>query len=100
MAWTRLKAGLSDFYLVEEVQGTFRGMMIALPAPNWQSFVLMPVDDFVLALKDWATAIDLKRFKSSPTGPKKAKQKAVFDPKRPHVSTARLLKEKKNKRSP
>ena len=96
----KIEAGLSDFYLVEEVQGTFRGMMIALPAPSWQSFALMPVDAFALALKDWATDIDLKRFKSSPRGPKKVKQKAKFDPKHPHVSTARLLKEKKNKRSP
>ena len=69
-------------------------MMIALPAPNWHSFALMPVDVFALALKDWATAIDLKRFKSSPRGPKKDKRKDKFDPKLPHVSTARLLKKK------
>ena len=29
----KIEADLSDFYLVEEVQGTFRGMMIALPSP-------------------------------------------------------------------
>ncbi|NJN22633.1 MAG: transposase [Leptolyngbya sp. RL_3_1] len=96
----KIEAGLSDFYLVEEVQGTFRGMMIALPEPLWQPFAVMPVEAFSVALKGWATAIDLKRFKSSPRGPKKPKQKAQFDPKHPHVSTARLLKEKKNKRSP
>ena len=96
----KIEAGLSDFYLVEEVQGTFRGMMIALPAPNWRSFALMEVGPFALLLKDWAVATDLKRFESSPRGPKKPKQKAKFDPKHPHVSTARLLKQKKNKRSP
>lgn len=96
----KIEAGLSDFYLVEEVQGTFRGMMIALPEPVWQPFAAMAVEPFTLALKDWAAAIDLKRFKSSPRGPKKPKQKAKFDPQHPHVSTARLLKEKKNKRSP
>lgn len=96
----KIEAGLSDFYLVEEVQGTFRGMMIALPAPNWQPFAAMPVESFAIVLKDWATAINLKRFKSSPRGPKKPKQKPKFDPKHPHVSTARLLQEKKNKRSP
>jgi len=96
----KIEAGLSDFYLVEDVQGTFRGMMIALPAPDWQPFARMPVDAFALALKDWAALMNLKRFSSSPRGPKKPKQKAVFDPKHPHVSTARLLKEKKNKRSP
>lgn len=96
----KIEAGLSNFYLVEEVQGTFRGMMIALPAPLWQPFTEMPVEAFSATLKDWAAAIDLKRFKSSPRGPKKPKKKTKLDPKHPHVSTARLLKEKKNKRSP
>jgi hypothetical protein len=31
----KIEAGLSDYYLVEEVQGTFRGMAIALPASLW-----------------------------------------------------------------
>ena len=96
----KIEAGLSDFYLVEDVQGTFRGMMIALPPHNWQPFARMSVDTFSLSLKDWAAAIDLKRFKSSPRGPKKPKPKAKFDPKHPHVATARILRQKKNKRSP
>jgi IS4 transposase len=96
----KIEAGLSDFYLVEEVQGTFRGMIIALPEPLWKPFADMAIEPFTQALKDWAATIHLKRFKSSPRGPKKLKQKAKFDPKHPHVSTARLLKEKQNKRSP
>ena len=31
----KVEAGLSDYYLVEEVQATYRGMAIALPAPLW-----------------------------------------------------------------
>lgn len=96
----KIEAGLSDFYIVEEVQGTFRGMMIALPAPAWEPFAQMGIEPFAETLKDWAANIDLKRFKSSPRGPKKAKKKNKFDPKRPHVSTARLLAQNKNKRSP
>lgn len=96
----KIEAGLSDFYLVEEVQGTFRGMMIALPPPLWQPFEAMAIEPFTVALKEWATAVNLKRFKSSPRGPKKTKKKNKFDPKHPHVSTARLLKENQNKRSP
>lgn len=96
----KIEAGLSDFYLVEEVQGTFRGMIIALPEPLWKPFAAMAIEPFTQALKDWAATIHLKRFMSSPRGPKKLKQKAKFDPNHPHVSTARLLKEKQNKRSP
>lgn len=96
----KMTAGLSDYYLVEEVQGTFRGMMIALPAPGWQSFRQMSVAQFALTLQQWAALVNLKRFSSTPRGPKKTPVKAVYDPKHPHVSTARLLAQKKNKRSP
>ena len=96
----KLKRALSDFYVAEEVQGTFRGMMIALPSPEWEPFEQMAIEPFAETLKVCAAKVNLKRFESSPRGPKKAKQKHTFDPKHPHVSTARLLAQKKNKRSP
>jgi hypothetical protein len=101
----KIESGLSDYYLVEEVQGTFRGMMIALPSPLWQPWREMNVEQCALMLEKLAAGVNLKRFSSAPRGRKKAKPKPVFDPKHPHVSTARLLEEKKkgekkNKRSP
>jgi hypothetical protein len=33
----KIEAGLSDFYLVDEIQSTYRGMMIAIPSPHWAS---------------------------------------------------------------
>jgi hypothetical protein len=96
----KIEAGLSNFHLVEEVQGTFRGMMIALPPPEWRPFGKMAIEPFAEILKEWAAQINLKRFKSSPRGSKKAVKKNEYDPKHPHVSTARLLNQKENKRSP
>lgn len=96
----KIEAGLSDFYVVEEVQGIFRGMMIALPPPLWQPFAAMPATEFAQTLMDWAAHVDLKRFASSPRGPKKPPQKESLNRKQLHVATARLLKEKQNKRSP
>lgn len=96
----KIEAGLSDFYLAEEVQGTFRGMMIALPAPDWQLWARMSVEAFADSLKLWAASVNLKRFASSPRSPKKTVPKRVYDPKHPHVSTARLLEQMKNKCSP
>ncbi|WP_204141958.1 transposase [Halomicronema sp. CCY15110] len=96
----KIEAGLSDFYVVEEVQGTFRGMMIALPDPLWQPFGTMPLETFADSLKAWAAKVNLKRFSSSPRGPKKPPKKDNYNPKHPHVSTAKLLEEKQNKRSP
>jgi hypothetical protein len=84
---------------VEEVQGTFRGMMIALPAPLWSSFIQMTPVEFALTLQDWAAFVNLKRFSSSPRGPKKQKSKPAYDPKHPHIATAKLLEKKGKKTS-
>ena len=85
---------LSDFYMVEEIQGTFRGMMIAIPSPSWEPFQEMDLAEFVLMLQEWATKVDLSRFSRSRRGPKKQVSKKPLDLKRPHVSTARLLQAK------
>lgn len=87
----KIEAGLSDYYLVEEVQGTYRGMAIALPTSFWLSYLQMSVQEFAQTLKQWAALVNLKRFSSSPRGKKKPKPKPIYDPKHPHVSTNRLL---------
>jgi len=88
----KVEVGLSDYYLVEEVQATFRGMMIALPETVWLPLAQMNLIEFAHTLKQWAEAVNLKRFCSSPRGKKKLKPKPIYDPKHPHRSTARLLK--------
>ncbi len=95
----KIEAGLSDYYLVEEVQGTYRGMMIALPAPLWIQFIEMSPSQFALTLQDWGAFVNLKRFSSSPRGAKKPKAKPAYDPKHPHIATAKLLEKKGKKKS-
>ena len=97
----KIEAGLSDYYLVEEVQATYRGMAIALPAPFWSSIAQMNLIEFAQTLKQWASFVNLKRFCSSPRQKKKPKPRPTYDPKHPHRSTARLLQQQKQyKRSP
>ena len=91
----KVEAGLSDYYLVEEVQATYRGMAIALPAPLWLPITQMSLIEFAQTLKQWATLVNLKRFCSSPRQKKKPKPKPTYDPKHPHRSTARLLQQHK-----
>jgi hypothetical protein len=43
----KIEAGLSDYYLVEEIQGTFRGLAIALPTSLWSFFLQMNTVEFV-----------------------------------------------------
>ena len=91
----KVEAGLSDYYLVEEVQATYRGMAIALPAPLWLPIAQMSLTEFAQTLKQWASLVNFKRFCSSPRQKKKPKPKPTYDPKHPHRSTARLLQQQK-----
>ena len=89
----KVESGLSDYYLVEEVQATYRGMAIALPTPLWLPIAQMSLTEFAQTLKQWASLVNLKRFCSSPRKKKKKKPKPIYDPKHPHRSTARLLQQ-------
>lgn len=88
----KIEVALSDYYLVDEIQGNYRGMMVALPPQSWQCFAALPLSEFLDCLQQWATQVSLKRFLKSPRGPKKKQPKIPYDPKHPHVSTARLLR--------
>lgn len=88
----KIEAALSDFYVVDELQGTYRGMMIAIPPPFWQDFAEMPVVELANFLQDLAAKVNLKRFlKAPPQKKKKKKPSPQYDPKHPHISTAKLL---------
>ncbi len=92
------RSKLSDYYLAEELDATYQGMMIALPAEDWSDLGTMSLPQFSSLLQNWANSVNLKAFTSSPRKAKKKKSKPPYDPRHPHVSTARLLAEKKKSR--
>ena len=97
----KIDAGLSDYYVAEEVRATYRGMMIALPAAQWERFSQMSLEHFCLNLQQWAARVSLQKFSSSPRGKKKETPPRIRDSKRCHVSTARLLaQQQKAKQAP
>jgi hypothetical protein len=88
----KIEAALSDFYVVNELQGTYQGMMIAIPPHLWQGFADMPTAELAGFLQTLAAKVKLERFlKAPPQKKKKKKQPPKYDPKHPHVSTAKLL---------
>ncbi len=91
---------LSYYYLGEELDATYQGMMIALPPEDWSDLGTMDLPQFSSLLQDWGQSVNLKAFTSNPRKPKKKKPKPPYDPRHPHVSTARLLTEKKSRASP
>jgi hypothetical protein len=85
---------LSNFYLTEEISGVYRGMMIALPPPEWTLFQTMPKEQLAEQLRTWAEQIDLDRYAKAVRGPKKPVRARRNGGKR-HVATAHLLPKKR-----
>jgi hypothetical protein len=95
----KIESGLSDYYLAEEIQGTYRGMMIAIAPSEWAVFSQMTLTQFSSTLQHLAAQINLKTFCSAPRGPKKPRPKRIHDQRQCHVSTARLLAQGKSSKS-
>lgn len=81
----------SEYYLAAELDAVSAGMAVALPAEYWHEFRTLPLTEFVAFLLTLARNVRLARFKKHPRGPKKPRPERSYDPKQPHVSTARLI---------
>lgn len=87
-----METQVSNFFLTDEINTTYGGMMIALPPEEWTVFQSMSPKDFAAQLRRWARTTDLANYPKHPRSPKKPKKKrpnAQFQ----HVATARLLEE-------
>ena len=88
---------VSGYYVADEISGTYRGMMIALPEEEWTDFRQMTVHDFTALLKDLARKVKLSTLQKHHRGPKKPIPKRKANKKSPHVSTAKILAKRKKK---
>jgi hypothetical protein len=82
---------LSGYYVADEVSGTYRGMMIAIPPPEWQVFRHLTVPELAEVLIELAGKVRLAKFRKHPRGPKKPRPPRQYDPQHPHQATAKLL---------
>ena len=97
----KIEAGISFYYLADEIRRVHDGMMIAIEPARWQPLAQLDLDDTVLLLKQLAAQVELSKFRSHPRGKKKKVPKPKYDKRKPHVSTARLLdKAKADKKAP
>jgi hypothetical protein len=81
-------ADFKDFTLL-------RSLMITVPDDKWLIFLQYSQAELADFLKEFAKNVRLSRFKNHPRGPKKPAPKRNKDPKQPHVSTARLIADRK-----
>lgn len=93
----RVDHQVSGYYLAEEVSATYQGMMIALPPPEWEAFQHLPVDRMATWLIELAQHVRLAAFRKHQRGPKKPQPKRQHNPKQPHVSTAKLIAERRRR---
>jgi len=82
---------VSLYYIANDLSTTYHGMMIAIPEAEWDVFSRMSTSEMVATLHDLAQRVDLRAYRKSPRGPKKACPKHDGSSKQGHVSTAKLL---------
>jgi hypothetical protein len=86
---------VSWYHLCNHLSRVYGGMMIAIPPGRWQIFRKLTDAQFAKLLKDLAAKIDLRRFRKHRRGPKKPPPKKSSGAKIKHVSTARILANRK-----
>jgi hypothetical protein len=91
---------VSGYDLAEEVAGTHRGMMIAVPKDEWVVFHEMSPQEMSPFLKQLASAVRLAEFRKQPRGPKKPRPQRQSGSKIKHVATSQLLEKAKAKPRP
>jgi hypothetical protein len=90
----KIEQEVSGYYLADEVAGTWRGMMIVLPAEYWnERFAEQTPRQMAQFLRRAASHIRLAAFRKHPRGSKKPPPK-MNKKNRGHVSTARILQQR------
>ena len=84
---------LSTYFLADEVQATWRGMMIAVPPEAWDAFAQLSASQLAHTLVRVGAYAQPKRLRKHPRGPKKKTKKGYVSGRLAlsHVSTARDL---------
>lgn len=89
---------ISGYYLAAEISAAYFGMMIAIPANKWTNvFAYLTAQQLASILKQLAANIRLDQFLKHTRGPKRPPPKRKSAKNAPHVSTHRLLEERKLK---
>jgi hypothetical protein len=94
----KVEAEVSGYYVAEEVSGTYRGLMVAIPAEHWAPFRDAPLPQLAALLRRLAAGVRLAAFRKHPRGPKKPAPKRPSCGRYKHVATAKLLAQRKAKK--
>ena len=87
----KIDTEVSGILLSQELQKTYDGMLVAIPAAKWETFGQLSLRDFASALKELAQKLDLTRYRKTKRGPKKPPPKKKKYHNGGHASTYKLL---------
>jgi hypothetical protein len=91
---------VSTYYLTDEISSVWRGMMIAIPEPNWaEAFAGLKPKPLAELLVGLAKQVDLPRFQKHPRGPKKPAPNRTSGKRQKHVATAKILAQRKENKA-
>jgi len=91
----KVEQEVSLYYFALEMRQVYRGMMIALPAANWKFLQTLTPQAMAKFLQAVASHLRLTRYPRQPRGPKKPPPQRIKKKDQPHVSTKRLLDQRR-----
>jgi hypothetical protein len=92
----KIEDEVSGYYLADEVAGTARGMMIAVPANFWtERFATQTPSQLAQFLLSCARQVRLSAFRKHRRGPKKKPPASMSKKSRGHVATQKILNQRK-----
>lgn len=91
----KVQTEVSVHHVTTEIQETYRGMMISIRPPEWAVFRSMNATELAAVLRELAGRVELSKYHKAPTKPKKPKKPRQSGANRPHVSTAKLLAQRR-----
>lgn len=86
---------LSSYYLVQEMATVAEALLQVLDPEDWTVFQTLSVAAMAAWLLELAGRVTLRKYRKHPRGPKKTPPKRTHNRRRPHVSVARILTERK-----
>jgi hypothetical protein len=88
-------AQMSSYYMSLEIQETYRGMLIALPPIAWEPFRALPAADLAAVLRAVARRVQPAQYAKAKRGPKKPPPPKGKYQNGGHVSTHKLLQDRR-----
>jgi hypothetical protein len=86
---------LSMYYLTLEAAQVSAGMRIAIEEKHWDIFRTMSVDEFASTLVELAEHLKTHKYTKHKRGPKNLQPKKISGKKLKHLSTAKLLAQRR-----